>query len=92
MKSNKQLKYSNYGTLSHFYCVSVNNSGSLIAIKEQTKKNDYTNLYTSCLTIFSGNWNNALNAGTFQLNVNNTFSLSNVNVGCHLLFSTIDIF
>lgn len=51
------------------------------------KFQDYTNLYTSCLTIFSSNWNNAANAGTFQLNVNNTFSLSNTNVTCHLLFS-----
>lgn len=53
---------------------------------------DYTNLYTSCLTIFSSNWNNASNAGTFQLNVNNTFSLSNANVSSHLLFSKINRF
>lgn len=59
-------------------------------IEEQEKNSDYTNLKASCLTIFSGNWNNALNAGAFQLNVNNTFSLSNANVSCHLLFSTID--
>ena len=59
---------------------------------EKIEKKDYTNLYTSCLTIFSGNWNNAANAGAFQLNVNNTFSLSNANVSCHLLFSTIEFF
>lgn len=53
----------------------------------KNRKKDYTNLYTSCLTIFSGNWNNASNAGTFQLNLNNTFDLSNANVTCHLLFS-----
>ena len=35
---------------------------------------------------FSGNWNNASNAGTFQLNVNNTSSTSNANVTSHLLF------
>lgn len=61
-------------------------------MKRTDKKKDYTNLYTSCLTIFSGNWNNALNAGAFQLNVNNTFSLSNANVSCHLLFSSNSIF
>lgn len=55
-------------------------------IRSHSKK-DYTNLYTSCLTIFSSNWNNATNTGTFQLNVNNTFSLSNANVSAHLLFS-----
>lgn len=50
------------------------------------KKEDYTNLYTSCLTIFSGNWNNATNASVFQLNLNNTFTISNTNVSAHLLF------
>ena len=61
-------------------------------MKRTDKKKDYANLYASCLTIFSGNWNNALNAGAFQLNVNNTFSLSNANVSCHLLFSSNSIF
>ena len=55
-------------------------------IRSHSKK-DYTNLYTSCLTIFSSNWNNATNTGTFWLGVNNTFSLSDVSIGAHLLFS-----
>lgn len=48
---------------------------------------DYTNLYTSCVTYFGSNWNNATNAGTFLLNVNNATSNSNANITAHLLFS-----
>ena len=48
---------------------------------------DYTNLYTSCVTNFGSNWNNATNAGTFLLNVNNATSNSNANITAHLLFS-----
>ena len=48
---------------------------------------DYANLYASCLAIFGSYWSNASYTGSFPLNVNNTFSLSNANVTCHLLFS-----
>ena len=53
------------------------------------KQKDYTNLYTSCVTKFGSNWNNASNTGTFQLNVNNTASNSNANITAHLKFSYI---
>lgn len=56
---------------------------------KQKHKHDYTNLYTSCVAKFSGNWNNSTNAGTFQLNVNNTASNSATNITAHLLFSFI---
>jgi len=51
------------------------------------KQKDYTNLYTSCVTNFGSNWNNSSNAGTFQLNVNNSTSNSNSNITAHLKFS-----
>lgn len=53
------------------------------------KQKDYTNLYTSCVTKFGSNWNNASNTGTFQLNVNNTASNSNANITAHLKFSKV---
>ncbi len=48
---------------------------------------DYSNLYTSYLPIFSGNWSNSDNAGTFYLYVNYSTSNSNSNIGSHLVFS-----
>ncbi len=48
-------------------------------------------MYDSCVTYFSGNWNNEGNAGTFQLNVNNATSNSNSNITAHLLFSQITV-
>lgn len=53
---------------------------------------DYTNLNASCVTYFSGNWNNTSNAGTFHLNVNNATSNSNANITAHLLFSVINFY
>ncbi len=48
-------------------------------------------MYDSCVTYFSGNWNNEGNAGTFQLHVNNSTSNSNSNITAHLLFSQITV-
>ena len=47
---------------------------------------DYTNLYTDYLPIFSGNWNNGTNAGTFHLNVNYSASSSHPNIGTRLMY------
>lgn len=47
---------------------------------------DNTNLNTSYLPIFSGNWNNGSNAGTFHLNVNNSTSNANSNIGTQQMF------
>ena len=41
----------------------------------------------SCVTKFSGKWDNGTKTGVFQLNVNNTASNSNTNITSHLLFS-----
>ena len=54
--------------------------------KKAFNRFDYTNLNTSCVAYFSGNWNNDTNAGTFHLNVNNTASNSNANITAHLMF------
>lgn len=59
----------------------------LPAPKQSKMQKDYTNLYTSCVTYFGSNWNNATNAGTFLLNVNNATANSNANITAHLLFS-----
>jgi len=53
------------------------------------KKADNTNLYTGNCANFSGNWNNGDNAGTFQLNVNNTASNSNSNLGTQQMFNSV---
>ena len=53
------------------------------------KKKDYSNLYTSKVTKFSGKWNNTDNTGTFYFNLNNTSSNSNTNITAHLTFSKI---
>lgn len=45
---------------------------------------DNTNLNTDRLPNFSGNWTNTSNTGTFQLNVNNSTSNTNSNIGTHL--------
>ena len=50
---------------------------------------DYSNLYTSYLPIFSSNWNNGSNTGTFQLNVNNSTANANSNIATHLMFSNV---
>ena len=50
------------------------------------KSIDYTNLNASCVTNFGSNWNNASNAGTFYLQVNNDTSNANANRGTHLMF------
>lgn len=52
------------------------------------KKNDNSNLYTSCVAKFGGNYSNGDNTGVFNFNVNNTSSNSNANIGGHLLFQT----
>lgn len=74
----------------------VGNEQVILFIRIQSNKwqnkHDYTNLYTSCVAKFSGNWNNTANTGTFQLNVNNSTSNSNTNITAHLLFSKSFIF
>jgi hypothetical protein len=50
------------------------------------KSTDNTNLNTSHLPNFSGNWNNGDNAGVFQLNVNYTASNTNSNIGSQQMF------
>jgi hypothetical protein len=47
---------------------------------------DNGNVNASCITNFGGNWNNALNAGVWQLNVNNSSSNTNANIGSHPVF------
>ncbi len=68
------------------------NSSDITCELHQEKIEDYTNLYTSCVTYFSSNWNNASNTGTFHLNVNNTASNSNANITAHLKFSMLHLF
>ena len=34
----------------------------------------------------SGNWNNGSNTGAFHLNVNNSTSNANTNIGTHLMY------
>lgn len=70
----------------------VMNSCDMNIMNCTKKKEDYTNLYTSCVTNFSSNWNNASNTGTFHLNVNNTSSNSNANITAHLKFSISMLF
>lgn len=53
---------------------------------DSTYFTDYVNLYASCLAVFGGNWDDALNAGAFRLNVNNTFSLSYLGMSCRLMY------
>lgn len=45
----------------------------------------WANLYTGHVPNFGSNWNNGTNAGTFQLNVNNSPSRVNANITTHLL-------
>ena len=47
---------------------------------------DYTNLYTDYLPIFSGNWNNGTNAGTFRLYVGYSASSSSASLGGRLMY------
>ena len=61
----------------------------LCFIQRSTEQNmgkylaDNTNLNTDYLPNFSGNWTNTSNTGTFQLNVNNSTSNTNSNIGTH---------
>jgi hypothetical protein len=41
--------------------------------------------------LFSGNWNNALIAGTFNVNANNAASNSNTNIGSQLVSFVNDL-
>lgn len=47
---------------------------------------DNGNLNSSCVTKFGGNYSNGDNAGVYYLNVNNTASNSNANIGGHEMF------
>lgn len=50
---------------------------------------DNSNLYDTCVTKFGGNYSNGDNAGVCYLNVNNTASNSNANIGGHEMFYTL---
>ena len=50
------------------------------------KKHDNVNVNASRLAHTSGNYSNGANAGAFHLNVNNSTSNSNANIGSHLTF------
>lgn len=58
--------------------------------KAINKKNqnfcDNGNLNSSCVTKFGGNYSNGDNAGVYYLNVNNTASNTNANIGGHEMF------
>ena len=47
---------------------------------------DNANVNTSRLAHTSGNWNNGSNTGAFHLNVNNSTSNANTNIGTHLMY------
>ena len=46
---------------------------------------DNAKLNASYLPKVGGNWNNASNAGAFILNVNNSTTNTNANIGAHLI-------
>jgi len=57
-----------------------------IGISLPEKKNcDNGNVNASYLANAGGNWNNGSNTGAFHLNVNNSTSNSNANIGSHLM-------
>jgi hypothetical protein len=60
--------------------------GNLIKWTVSRKRTDNTNLNTSHLPNFSGNWSNGDNAGVFYLNVNHATDNSNSNYGTHQMF------
>lgn len=46
---------------------------------------DNGNVYSSNVANAGGNWNNTCNTGAFHLNVNNSPSNANTNIGSHLM-------
>ena len=54
--------------------------------KTLNKKSDNSNLNAGYLPIFGSNYSNGDNAGVCYLNVNNSPSNSNSNIGGHLMF------
>ena len=58
---------------------------TLLLIKKQNFC-DNSNLYDGCVTKFGGHYSNGDNAGVCYLNVNNTASNSNANIGGHVIF------
>lgn len=60
-----------------------------LLLKSKKKICDNSNLYDTCVTKFGGNYSNGDNAGVCYLNVNNTASNSNANIGGHEMFYTL---
>ena len=56
------------------------------------KNCDNVNVNASRLAHTSGNYSNGANAGTFYLNVNNSTSNTNANIGSHLTFLKNSLF
>ena len=57
-----------------------------------SNKSDNANMNASRLAHTSGNYSNGANAGAFYLNVNNSTSNSNTNIGSHLTFFINSLF
>ena len=57
-----------------------------------SKNCDNVNVNASRLAHTSGNYSNGANAGAFHLNVNNSSSNSNTNIGSHLTFFIKSLF
>ena len=78
------------GRLKIQLCYLSSGSAHPYSVHSGTPFTDNGNLNTGYVSTFSSNWNNDLNAGVFQLNVNYTAtSNSNANIGAHLMFSMI---
>lgn len=57
-----------------------------------SNKSDNANVNASRLAHTSGNYSDGANAGAFHLNVNNSTSNSNTNIGSHLTFFMNSLF